>query len=512
MKKKNSRPVQAKGAEKAAEPAMAAADGAIVDMDEAIGYLKTTRPTFYRWLRSGKLKGMKVGRQWRFYKEELDRFLKGESPRIDLSASPEPLLGTISEKLGELGVKNAIPAGGDKLKSIVGGMISLGYWLRASDIHISPHPVAGDFMAKNVLLRFRIDGILRTTAEFDIRLLQPVIDEFKSMAKCDLHERQRPQDGRIMVKVDNDRKTLDLRACFIPSCLGETVTIRILDSNPLMLDINSMHISKDNLDRINDALNMPSGMIIVSGPTGSGKTTVLYAMLHSFEKRNCLKIFSIEDPVEYILEKTVQIGVNVPAGVTFATSTRAVLRSDPDVIMNTEVRERQQLNILQMATLTGHITISALHADSAAAAIRRLVELSGEQMITADSIKFVVGQRLIRILCPHCARTDEPSKETVEKASSMARTGGLDWSSLPRNYKQAVGCPKCGMLGFRGRRIVMETLRVTPEITALIRNNAAAEQIQRAAIEQGMTSIAADGIRRFANGETTFDEVLRATR
>ncbi|OGV39077.1 MAG: hypothetical protein A2X48_18130 [Lentisphaerae bacterium GWF2_49_21] len=487
-------------------------ESGIMDMDEAIFYLKTTRPTFYRWLRSGKFKGMKVGRQWRFYKEELDGFLKGEGPRIDLSASPDPIIKTISDKLAELGVKSWNAAGADKLKSIVYGIICLGYWMRATDIHISSHPVAGDPMFSHVHLRYRIDGILRTITEFDSRLLQPIIDEFKSMAKCDLHEHQCPQDGRILVKVDNDKKTLDLRICFLPSSLGETATIRILDSNSLKLDIGSMHISKDNLDRIHDSINLPNGMIIVSGPTGSGKTTVLYAILHSFENKNSLKIVSIEDPVEYILEKTVQVGVRVTDGVTFLTATRAVLRSDPDVIMNTEIREREQLKILQMATLTGHITISAMHADSAAATIRRLIDLSGETMITSDSIKFIIGQRLIRILCPHCAKAYEPSQDIIEKSSCMARTGGLDWSSLPHSYMKAVGCPKCAMLGLRGRRVIMETLKVTPEISALIRSNASLEQIQHTAIEQGMTTIAGDGIRRFASGETTFDEVLRVTK
>ncbi len=485
----------------------------LVDMDEAISHLKTTRPTFYRWLRSGKLKGMKVGRQWRFYKEELDRFLKGEGPRIELSSSPEPLLKSISDKLAELGVKGwNTAADGEKLKSIVQGMISLGDSMRASDIHISPHPVAGDLMANHVLLRYRVDGVLRTVSEFDVRLLQPVIDEFKSMAKCDLHERQHPQDGRIIVKVDTGRKTLDLRVCFLPSTIGETVTIRILDSNAVKLDIDSLYFTQKNLDNIHKALNLPNGMIIVAGPTGSGKTTVLYAFLRSFEKRNCLKIISIEDPVEYLLEKTVQVGVNVHAGVTFSKATRAALRSDPDVIMHTEIRDREQLQLLQNSTLTGHITLSTIHADSAAAAIRRLIDIAGEPWITSDTIKLLLSLRLIRILCPHCAKPDEPSQETIERAASMARAGGLDWSSLPHVYKKAAGCPKCAMLGFRGRRGVVETLMVTPEISSLIRNNASQENIQRAAIEQGMTTMVADAIRRFAGGETTFDEVLRVTR
>lgn len=488
------------------------AETGIVDMDGAISYLKTTRPTFYRWLRSGKLKGMKVGRQWRFYKDELDRFLKGESPRIDLSASPDPLLGFISEKLTELGAKSAIQTGNDKLKSIISGIISLGYFLRSSDIHLSPHPLAGDLMANHVLLRYRIDGVLRTAAEFDSRLLQPVIDEFKSMAKCDLHERQRPQDGRIIIKVDNDKKTLDLRACFLPSALGETVTIRILDSNAVKLDIDAMHISPNNLEKVHEALNQPSGMIIVSGPTGSGKTTVMYAFLHSFQKKDALKIISIEDPVEYMLEKTVQVGLNVPAGMTYINATRAVLRCDPDVIMNSEIRECDQLKLLQMATLTGHVTLSSMHAESAAATIRRLIDLSGDTMLTSDTIKFILSERLVRILCPSCSKESVPTTDIIGRASGMARSGGLDWSSLPHTYRMAVGCPKCAMLGYRGRRAIAETLKVTPEISALIRNNATLEEIQRTAIEQGMTTIVADGIRRFANGETTFEEVLRVTK
>lgn len=496
-------------------PKTAPAADELVDMPEAIRHLKTTRPTFYRWLRAGKLKGMKVGRQWRFYRQDLDRFLKGQEPQIELTADITPLLDQLRNRLAALGYPGSAAAAAADQRVILAAscIILLAFRSRASDIHIMPLRLQDSTgVSSEAHIELRIDGMLQRMATFDCRLLSPVVDQFKRMACVDLHEKSRAQDGRIQVRVAADEPgqpghLLDLRVCFLPSALGETVTLRLLDAASVQIDLDRINLAPEQRERLDRALKLPNGMLFFTGPTGSGKTTMLYACMKELAKRP-QKILSVEDPVEYILERTVQVAVSERHGMTFPAVLRAMLRSDPDVIMVGEARDRDTVAIMSAAALTGHLVLSSLHTDDAVGALQRLVDIGLEPFLVGDSAKFVMSQRLVRRVCPHCSREHAPAKEELAKAASIARQGGLDWGALEKKFRAAVGCPKCAMTGFRGRTIIAETLEVTPELARALRQGATAEELKRLAIEQGLVTLAADGVRRYAAGQTTLQEVL----
>lgn len=503
----------ARHATPAADPAGAEE---LMDMEGAILHLKTTRPTFYRWLRSGKLKGMKVGRQWRFYRADLDRFLKGEGPQIELAADIRPLQRALLQRLHELGAPDdpaeAVPETGtasEKVVAVVSAMIRLAHHLKASDIHFHQRHAPPPAVGMNGVLQFRVDGVLQTFAGIDGRLAPPILDQLKTMAGCDLHERSRPQDGRIKLSIGG--QTLDLRVCFVPAVTGEAVTIRLLDAKAAALDLDGIPFAPADRARLDRAMAAPCGLILFTGPTGSGKTTVEYACINTLAKTP-RKILTVEDPVEYILENTVQIPVNPAVGLTFAAGLRAILRCDPDVIMAGEIRDRETLQILLQCALTGHLAISSLHTEDAAAALQRLLDIGGEPFLVADAVRLIVSQRLVRRLCAACSRPETPAREELAKAAAVARQGGLDWGAMAHQFRHPVGCPQCGMTGYRGRTPIAEVLEMTPELDRAIRTGAGPDHLRRLAIEQGMTTLAADGIRRCAAGETTLNEVFRVIR
>jgi type IV pilus assembly protein PilB len=248
-------------------------------------------------------------------------------------------------------------------------------------------------------------------------------------------------------------------------------------------------------------------MILVTGPTGCGKTTTLYScLLKRADVRT--KVLSIEDPVEYVLPGLTQISVNSKAGLTFERALRSVLRMDPDIIMVGEIRDAQVMELCLHAAITGHLVMTTLHADEAAAALRRMIDIGGEPFLVADTTKLIVAQRLVRRLCPDCSVGSTPSPEQLARAEKLARTGGIGWDALGRKYRQAVGCGSCGKLGYRGRTVIAETLEMTPEIASALRRRAATEEIRAIAVGQGMTTMAADGIRRAAQGQVSLAEVL----
>lgn len=487
-------------------PKRSGTDG-LLDMEEAIASLKTTRPTFYRWLRSGRLKGMKVGRQWRFYRADIERFLNGEAPQIDLTANPAPLLETLAAKAGELGIEPPEPAKGEgsPIAKAMDLMIRLAFHMRASDLHVGAQVKSGEDDPSGIM-RVRVDGVLHPLAEFDSRLLRALVDEWKSSCCCDLHERAKPQDGRILFPIG--RRRIDLRVSFVPTALGEAFTARLLDADAVRFSLDILPFDPADRDRIKRNLKKPCGVVLCVGPAGSGKTTTLYGCLNHLNEPG-RKLISIEDPVEYILPGVTQIPVRESAGLNFAAAMRSALRQDPDVMMMGEIKDRESLLMAQRAALTGHLVISALHTESAAAAIQRMVEMGAEPFLVADSTRMVVAQRLLRCLCPKCKRRRSPDASLLEAAERMAREGGLDWDSMEKSFYEPSGCPECRNIGYRGRTAIAEVLEMTPEIGAALRRGLGEGEIHRAAIAQGMTSMAADGIRRAAAGKVALEEVLR---
>lgn len=484
--------------------------GELVSLDAAVEMLKTTRPTFYRWVRSGKLKAMKLGRQWRFYREDVERFLKGEEPRIELAADITPLIEALKGRIADLGVKvPALDAASD-LRRAVDYMILVAALSKASDIHITSHLEGTKTV---VAVRNRIDGVLHEVARFDPRLLPAVAEEWKRMAACDVREKEKPQDGRIMIefaefggaKADD---VLDMRVSFLPAALGEAVTVRILDRSAVDLRLDRLDYAPKDRERILRAAHGAWGLIVVTGPTGSGKTTVLYSCLNELSGPG-LKVLSVEDPVEYFLPWTTQVAVNEKAGMTFARAVRSMLRSDPDVILIGEIRDYDTMAASMEASLTGHRVLTTLRADEAARALKRMVEMGMDPFVVADSTKLVMSQRLVRALCPACSVEDKPDSSRLDLAAEAARKGGLDWHALEPKFRKAVGCEKCAKTGFRGRAVITETLEVTPEIGRALRNGASVDELRALAVQQGMTTFAADGVRRAALGQTPLDEVLR---
>ena len=498
---------KAPAAPAASAPAPGAQPGELVSMDEAIQLLKTTRPTFYRWLRSGKLKGIKAGRQWRFYREELDRFLKGEAPRIEMPGDVGPLLNTLRARAKEAGVTGLSDASLAPAQLVVAQMIALGAGLHASDILLTVHIQEGG--AENVgVLRYRIHGVLHTIATFDRRLLPGLVEEWKRLTACNLHEKQRPQDGRALIRVkERGDKPLDLRVSFLPGVIGEIVTARILDPNAVLLDLKRFDYAAQDQERILRAIRAPWGLTVITGPTGSGKTTTLYACLHEVTTPE-LQIMTAENPVEYLLPWATQVGINPGLGLTFERAIRSILRSDPDVIMVGEIRDLQTLNLVHESALTGHVVLTTLHASDAAGALKRMVDMGADPFVVADATKLAMSQRLVRRLCPHCS-VEDPGPKPLDLAAEMARKGGLNWNALTPRFRKAVGCDKCGGTGYQRRSVISETLEVTPEIGKALRRDASVDELRTLAVGQGMTTMAADGIRRAAEGQTTLEEVLR---
>ncbi len=485
--------------------AASASDG-LLTMEQTIERLKTTRATFYRWLRAGKIKGLKVGRQWRFRPEDVERFLHGEGPRVDLPVGPDSLVQglNVAGKVHEV-VVGKTPE--DPIVQSVNGLILLALRSSASDIHIQPMREPGDDNGVGSV-RLRIDGVLHPSFDFDIRLLPAVVQRFKQMAGCDPSTKRVPQDGRCMMKVEGE--PVDLRLNFAPAMYGESITGRLLRRQALAFSLADMPFADRDMQTIREAIASPYGVIIVAGPTGSGKTTTLYNCLKELNEP-ARKIITIEDPVEYTFPGMVQMQLNAREGLTFESAMRSAMRADPDVIMMGEIRTPDSMQQCMQAALTGHLVFTSLHTNSAAATLTRMIDIGADPFLISESVRLIVGQRLIRRLCPHCSKPTTPSTEQLEQAKAMAHSGGVDWNTLSREFRQSVGCAKCSQTGYRGRTALVEMMVLSEPIGSALRRGASEHELHTIAVGCGMTTMSADGVRRAATGETSLDEVFRGT-
>ena len=483
----------------------------LLDMNQAAERLKTSRATFYRWLRAGKIKGMKLGRLWRFRREDVERFLEGKEPRVDLPADLSPLIATLRRRVEELGARDVAPEDADDVTHAVSLMIRLAVALGASDLHLAPHmkDPAGEAVG---ILSYRIDGALHLAAEVDVRLLPALVERWVRMAACDMREKVRPQDGRILVRLNDLDRAIDLRVNFLPVALGPSLTARVLDPDVMRpFDLGRLGFGARDREKLLRALDAPWGAILVVGPTGCGKTTTLYACLSHLSGPD-RKIMTAEEPIEFFLPWVIQMELRPRSGVTFPVAVRAFLRSAPNVILVGEIRERETLGLVHAAALTGHLVFSTLHADGAAKALTRMVEMGADPFVIADSTRLVVAQRLIRKLCTACSQPHEPPASRLARAAELCRAGGVDWDALPKTFRGPRGCALCGHTGFKGREVVAEALEVTPGIGEALRRGATVDELCTIAVGQGMTTLAADGIRRAASGATSLDEALRVLR
>ena len=364
---------------------------------------------------------------------------------------------------------------------------------QASDIHFEPRE-------KSVKVRERIDGILIETFEFPKLVQGAVTSRIKIMARMDIAEKKIPQDGRIKVRVEN--RDLDLRVSTLPTNYGEKITVRILDTKAVKLSLEKIGLSKNDRSRVLGVINLPQGMVLITGPTGSGKTSTLYGMVNQI-KSEAINIITLEDPIEYELGGVNQVGINEKTGLTFPFALRSVLRQDPDVIMVGEMRDRETANIAIEASLTGHLVLSTLHTNTAVAAIIRLKNLGIPSYLIASSLNGVIAQRLVRKICQHCK---QPYTPTLEEITKM-RLRGRDPATLP-SFKGA-GCTHCNRTGYRGRVGVFEVLTVDAAIRELIARDAAEPTLLRAALEGGMRHLLEDSLEKVSEGITSIEELLR---
>jgi len=352
-------------------------------------------------------------------------------------------------------------------------------------------------------VRFRIDGVLYEIMQPPIKLKNAIISRIKVMASLDIAERRLPQDGRIKVKIAHGRE-MDLRVSTLPTLFGEKVVMRLLDKGGVQLDLKKLGFSPEALEAFEDAINRPYGMILVTGPTGSGKTTTLYSALAELNKITT-NISTAEDPVEYNLVGINQLQVHEDIGLNFAAALRAFLRQDPDVIMVGEVRDFETAEIAVKAALTGHLVLSTVHTNDAPSTVNRLLNMGIEPFLITSSVNLIMAQRLARVVCPKCREPHELP------ASVMIDLGVPEEKARDITGFRGTGCQNCGGTGFRGRSALYEVMRMTDGIRELVLSGASSAEVKRHAIEEGMRTLRQSGVEKIIEGLTTVEEVMRVT-
>lgn len=362
----------------------------------------------------------------------------------------------------------------------------------ASDVHIEPYE-------DEVRVRYRIDGVLYDVSQPPRRLYPAIISRIKLMAGMDIAEKRVPQDGRIHIRISG--QDLDLRVAVAPTVHGETAVMRLLNRADMFRDLLGLGLHDDTMQRFVRLTERSNGAILVTGPTGSGKTTTLYAALARLNSTE-RKIITVEDPVEYQLKGVNQMQVNPKVNFTFANGLRSIVRLDPDVILVGEIRDLETAQIATQAALTGHLVFSTLHTNDAAGAITRLLDMGIEEFLAASTVRGVLAQRLVRVICPHCKETYHPSRDELDRLG--LRPGDT--------FYRGAGCEKCRGIGYRGQTGIYELLEINEEIESLILKRTSSTAIREAAVRRGMALLRDDGLRKVSEGITTLSEVLRVTQ
>ena len=379
---------------------------------------------------------------------------------------------------------------------LVHNLIAKAVEAQASDIHIEPRE-------DSIRVRYRIDGVLHTAETLPLSVRAALSSRVKIMAQLNIAERRLPQDGRIKITVRGHE--IDLRVSTMPTLNGESVVLRILDRSSVNLEFQALGFSGAGLDGFERLLREPNGIILVTGPTGSGKTTTLYTALSTLNDSG-RKLFTVEDPIEYQLAGVNQIQVNPKIGLNFATALRSILRQDPDIVMVGEIRDLETAEMAIRASLTGHLVLSTVHTNSAAATITRLLDMGVQDYLLASSLKGVLAQRLVRKLCRHCASPADVPAAIISKLAGPGH-GPIDLSGA-RNAK---GCDKCRQTGFSGRTTIYELLPMTKSVRDVVVQSGTERAIEDIALAEGMEAMRQNGLQKILDGETTVDEVLRVS-
>ena len=375
-------------------------------------------------------------------------------------------------------------------------MIKEAVQLRASDIHVEPFEDV-------VRIRYRIDGVLHKRDSPPRRLLGAIVSRIKILAKMDIAERRRPQDGRI--KLTAGDKDLDLRVSIIPTNHGQSVVMRILDKDNIKVGIRQLGLSDDNFQQFTQLIKRPNGIILVTGPTGSGKTTTLYAALNALNRPD-RKIITAEEPVEYYLPGINQVEVKHAIGLDFARIIRSMLRQAPNIILVGEMRDEETASMGIQASLTGHLVFSTLHTNDAPSAVTRMVDIGVPNYLVASSVIAVLAQRLVRLVCPKC-------KQQIQLPESVVRDAGIPPKLAAKaHFSKGKGCSNCNKGGYRGRQGIFELMLVNSKVREMIFKNQSAVEIRKLAINQGMKTLYVDGIHKVVKGITTLEEVYREAK
>lgn len=374
---------------------------------------------------------------------------------------------------------------------LVNAMIETAVRQGASDIHI-------EALDREVRVRFRIDGVLTEHMDYDKSLLPALVARIKIISNLDISERRKPQDGRLTMHVDN--KEYDVRVSVLPTVFGEKVVLRLTNKDGLTRDKKYLGLSDKEMPRFDAIMGNPHGIILVTGPTGSGKSTTCYTVLSELNKEE-VNIVTVEDPVEANINGINQVQVNTKAQLTFASALRSILRQDPDIIMIGEIRDEETASIAVQASITGHLVISTLHTNSTASSITRLVDMGIEHYLIGDSVVGIIAQRLVRRLCPKC-KTLKPA--TFEEKRALKIPENQDF-----NLYQPVGCKECGNIGYKGRVGVYEIMPISHQLSVLIANKATADEIEKQAVREGMTKLRDSAAEYVLQGITTVSEMQR---
>ncbi len=399
---------------------------------------------------------------------------------------------SLFQREGTLG-KKELDSAYSPLVNLVEKILSEGIRRGATDIHINPD-------MKGIRVRYRVDGVLQHNMFLPFELLNPIVSRFKIMGQMNIAESRIPQDGSAEFLYK--KRKLDLRISTFPVVGGENVVVRVLDKSQIKVGLENLGFLDQDIEKLNDSIQLPFGMILVTGPTGSGKTTTLYSCLSMINtvSRN---IITLEDPVEYQLPLARQCQINVKAGLTFASGLRSVLRQDPDVILVGEMRDSETAELAIRAALTGHLVFSTIHTNDAISSIARLMDIGIDPFLISSTLDSIIAQRLVRMLCTEC-------REEVPAFSPQYKRMGM--SPAEQKLYKSRGCPTCDDSGFKGRSVIYEILKITPTIREMINNKANLEDIRRQANEEGFIPMREVALNKIRSGMTTIDEVSHATR
>lgn len=420
--------------------------------------------------------------------------------RQDLQKKFEALL---HESMGSEVISNK--AVDPPIEKILFLLITTAYEQKASDIHIEPKE-------NESLVRFRVDGILYDALHFPLELHDRIVTRIKVLSNLRTDEHQTAQDGKMQITMEAEN--LDLRVSILPIADGEKIVLRLLSSKSRSFSLSDIGMNEEDLAKMQKAFSKPNGMILSTGPTGSGKTTSIYSILKIINTRD-KNITSVEDPVEYKIKGVNQIQVNTKTNLTFANGLRSILRQDPDYIFVGEIRDNETAGIAVNAALTGHLVFSTLHTNDAASAIPRLIDMQVEPFLVASTVNLVVAQRLVRKNCENCSQKFEVTSEQLNSYFSedvVEQNFDLEKKSANITLIKGKGCKKCNFSGYIGRIGIFELLEISKEIRELITQRADSDLIREQALKEGMTSMLEDGVKKIAQGLTTIEEVIRATK